>query len=117
MKIFVLKSKIHKARVSSKNINYTGSITIDKELMDKAGLFPYERVDIYDIDNGERFTTYVLEGRKGKKDIILNGAAARRVEIGDKIIIAAYTMIDSNEEFTPKVIILDKNNNITIEET
>jgi len=115
MKIFVLKSKIHKARVTSKNINYTGSITIDRKLMEKANLFPFERVDIYDIDNGERFTTYVLEGEKDSKDIILNGAAARKVEIGDKIIIAAYTMIDSKEQFTPKVIILDEKNNITIE--
>ncbi len=113
MKIFVLKSKIHQARVTSKNINYTGSITIDKELMEKANLFPYEKVDIYDIDNGERLTTYVLEGKKGSGDIILNGAAARKVEIGDRIIIAAYTMIDTNEQFSPEVIILDQNNNIT----
>jgi aspartate 1-decarboxylase len=113
MKIFVLKSKIHQARVTSKNINYTGSITIDTELIEKANLFPYEKVDIYDIDNGERFTTYVLEGKRGSKDIILNGAAARKVEIGDRIIIAAYTMIDTEEQFSPQVIILDKNNNIT----
>ena len=115
MKIFVLKSKIHKARVTSKNINYTGSITIDRDLMDKVNLYPFEKVDIYDIDNGERFTTYVLEGKRGGKDIILNGAAARKVETGDKIIIASYTMIDSEEIFTPKVIILDEKNNITIE--
>jgi aspartate 1-decarboxylase len=113
MKIFVLKSKIHQARVTSKNINYTGSITIDTELIEKVNLFPYEKVDIYDIDNGERFTTYVLEGKRGSKDIILNGAAARKVEIGDRIIIAAYTMIDTEEQFSPQVIILDKNNNIT----
>ncbi len=115
MKIFVLKSKIHQARVTSKNIEYNGSITIDRELMDKAGLREYEKVEIYDIENGERFSTYVIEGERGKREIILNGAAARKVEIGDRLIIAAYALIEQDEEITPKVIILDKNNRIKFE--
>ncbi len=115
MKIFVLKSKIHQARVTAKNIEYNGSITIDRELMDKVGLREFEKVEIYNIENGERFSTYVIEGERGKKEIILNGAAARKVEVGDRLIIAAYALIDQNEEITPKIIILDKNNRTKFE--
>jgi len=112
MKFFVLKSKIHQARVTSKNIEYEGSITIDKQIMEKANIVPFEKVDIYNITNGKRFTTYVIEGKSGNKDIILNGAAARKVEIGDKIIIASYTIISENEKIKPKIIILNEKNNI-----
>ncbi len=115
MKIFVLKSKIHQARVTSKNIEYNGSITIDRDLMDKADLREYEKVEIYDIENGERFSTYVIEGERGKGEIILNGAAARKVEKGDRLIIASYAMIDKEEVFKPRVIILDENNKVKLE--
>ncbi len=115
MKIFVLKSKIHQARVTSKNIEYSGSITIDRDLMDKADLREYEKVEIYDIENGERFSTYVIEGERGKGEIILNGAAARKVEKGDRLIIASYAMIDREEIFQPRVIILDEKNRVKLE--
>jgi len=115
MKIFVLKSKIHQARVTEKNIEYNGSITIDRDLMDKADLREYEKVEIYDIENGERFSTYVIEGERGKGEIILNGAAARKVEKGDRLIIASYAIIDKEESFKPRIIILDESNKVKLE--
>ncbi len=115
MKISVLKSKIHQARVTSKNIEYNGSITIDKTLMEKANLREYEKVEIYNIENGERFSTYVIEGERNSGEIILNGAAARKVEVGDRIIIVAYALIEESETIEPKIIILDKENRIKFE--
>jgi aspartate 1-decarboxylase len=90
MQVFMLKCKIHRATVTDANLNYVGSITVDEELMNAAGLFENEKVTIADIDNGERFDTYVIKGEKGKGDICLNGAAARLVHRGDKVIIMAY---------------------------
>ncbi len=114
MKIEMLYSKIHRATVTDANLNYVGSITIDEELMDAANLLVGQKVDIVNINNGERFSTYVIKGERGKKDICLNGAAARKVHPGDKIIIIAYAQMDINEakEFKPAVIIVDDNNNI-----
>ena len=114
MKIEMLYSKIHRATVTDANLNYVGSITIDEELMEAANLLVGQKVDIVNINNGERFSTYVIKGKRGNRDICLNGAAARKVHPGDKIIIIAYAQMDIEEakKFTPAVIILDENNNI-----
>jgi len=117
MRIEMLYSKIHRATVTDANLEYIGSITIDKELMDAAKLRVGQKVDIVNINNGERFSTYVIEGEKGKRDICLNGAAARKVHKGDKIIIIAYASMELNEidNFKPAVVIVDNNNNIVKE--
>ncbi|MEO1927075.1 MAG: aspartate 1-decarboxylase [Nautiliaceae bacterium] len=118
MTIEMLYSKIHRATVTDANLNYVGSITIDEELMESANLFVGQKVDIVNINNGERFSTYVIKGERGKRDICLNGAAARKVHPGDKIIIIAYASmsLQEAEEFKPAVIIVDDENNI-IEKT
>ena len=110
----MLYSKIHRAVVSDANLNYVGSITIDKDLMDAAKLIVGQKVEIVNINNGERFSTYVIKGKRGKKDICLNGAAARKAEIGDKIIIIAYASMNKKEiaKFKPTVVLVDKKNNI-----
>lgn len=110
----MLYSKIHRATVSDANLNYVGSITIDKELMRAAGLRVGQKVEIVNINNGERFSTYVIKGKKGKRDICLNGAAARKAEIGDRIIIIAYAAMSKKQrkKFKPKVVLVDKKNNI-----
>ena len=111
----MLYSKIHRAVVSDANLNYVGSITIDIELMEAAKLRVGQKVDVVNINNGERFSTYVIEGKRGKKEICLNGAAARKAEIGDKIIIIAYASYtqDELESYKPTVVHVDESNNIT----
>ena len=118
MRVEMLYSKIHRATVTDANLNYVGSITIDEELMEEANLFVGQKVDIVNINNGERFSTYVIKGKRGKRDICLNGAAARKVHPGDKIIIIAYAnmSIEEAKTFKPAVLIVDDNNNI-IEKT
>lgn len=118
MKIEMLYSKIHRATVTDANLNYVGSITIDEELMEEANLLVGQKVDIVNINNGERFSTYVIKGKRGNRDICLNGAAARRVQIGDKIIIIAYASmkLKKAKKFKPTVLIVDDDNNI-IEKT
>lgn len=113
MQITMLKSKIHRATVTDANLDYVGSITIDEKLMKQANIFENEKVQIVNINNGERFETYVIKGPFGKGDICLNGAAARLVESKDKIIIMSYCLIDENgaENFNPKVVFVDENNN------
>ena len=118
MRVEMLYSKIHRATVTDANLNYVGSITIDEELMEEANLLVGQKVDIVNINNGERFSTYVIKGKRGKRDICLNGAAARKVHPGDKIIIIAYAnmSIEEAKKFKPAVLIVDDNNNI-IEKT
>lgn len=96
------------------DLNYVGSITIDIALMEKANLVVYEQVHVVDIDNGERFVTYVIPGKRNSGMICLNGAAARKVQIGDRIIIMSYALMNSDEasDFKPKVVFLDDDNNI-----
>ncbi|WP_017413350.1 aspartate 1-decarboxylase [Clostridium tunisiense] len=115
MIINMLKSKIHRATVTQAELNYVGSITIDKDLMDSAGILEYEQVAIADIDNGERFETYVIAGEAGSGVICLNGAAARCVQKGDKIIIMCYCGLHNEEAKThkPKVVFVDENNAIS----
>lgn len=110
----MLNCKIHRATVTEANLDYEGSITIDQNLMDSAGLLPYESVHIYNISNGERFDTYAISGQKDSGVICLNGAAARKVNIGDMVIIANYTILDDEEARThePTCIYVDHNNRI-----
>ncbi|MFA6138520.1 MAG: aspartate 1-decarboxylase [Sulfurimonas sp.] len=114
MLIEMLYSKIHRATVTDANLNYVGSITIDEELMQAAKMRIGQKVEILNVNNGERFSTYVILGERGKRDICLNGAAARKVHKGDKIIIVAYATYDEKEleSYKPKVVILDDNNDI-----
>ena len=114
MKIKVLKSKIHNAIVTKHNLDYDGSIGIDLDLIKAANLFLYEKVHLLNIDNGERLETYVIEGEPGSKEICVFGAAAHRIQTGQRIIILSYATIDKNEadNYKPKVVHLDKNNTI-----
>lgn len=114
MFIEVLKSKIHRATVTEANLNYIGSITIDEDLMKAAGIFENEKVQVVNINNGERFETYVIKGEKGSGTICLNGAAARLVQVGDKIIIMAYCLITLEEysHHKPKIVFVDDENKI-----
>ncbi len=115
MYITMLKSKLHRVTVTQSDLNYVGSITIDKALMKSSGLYEYEKVQIVDIDNGARFETYVIEGEENSGCICLNGAAARCVQVGDKIIIMAYAQLSQNEieSHTPTVVFVNENNEIT----
>ncbi len=114
MTITMLYSKLHRATVTDANLNYVGSITVDRDLMDAAAMRVGQKVDIVNINNGERFSTYIIEGERGKGDICLNGAAARKVHKGDKIIIIAYAQMDEKEaaEYKPKIVILNDDNTI-----
>lgn len=114
MMIEVLKSKIHRATITHANLNYIGSISIDEDLMDAANLIEFEKVQIVDINNGERLETYVIKGERGTGMISLNGAAARKVQVGDLIIIAGYAYMDFEEakKMEPHIIFPDKNNKI-----
>jgi len=111
MKINMLYSKIHRATVTGADLSYEGSISIDKALIKKAKLFLNQKVDIYNCNNGARFSTYVIEGKKN--EICLNGAAARHVQKGDVVIIVAYASIDitNAETHKPTVVFVDQNNN------
>ena len=111
MFIEVLKSKLHMVTVTEANINYMGSITIDEDLMDAAGLIAGEKVQVVDNNNGERFETYVIRGERGSGCICLNGAAARKVLVGDTVIIMSYALMDFEEArtFKPKVVFPKQN--------
>ncbi|MBQ8770966.1 MAG: aspartate 1-decarboxylase [Bacteroides sp.] len=113
MLIEVMKSKIHCARVTEANLNYMGSITIDEDLMDAANLIAGEKVSIVDNNNGERFETYIIKGERGSGCICLNGAAARKVQVGDIVIIMSYALMDFEEakSFKPSVIFPDSATN------
>ena len=115
MTLEMLKSKIHRATVTQAELNYDGSITIDESLMEAAGIIEYEKVQIADVDNGARFETYVIAGEAGSGIICLNGAAARMVSTGDKVIIMSYAQMQPQEvkENPPKVVFVDENNQIT----
>ncbi|MFC0275519.1 aspartate 1-decarboxylase [Enterococcus devriesei] len=110
----MLKGKIHRATVTQAELNYVGSITIDKELMEASHILEYEKVQIADVDNGERFETYVIAGPRESGMICLNGAAARCVSVGDKIIIMSYCQLDSEEAKStkPYVVLVDDDNKI-----
>lgn len=114
MQQIMLKGKIHRATVKQAALDYVGSITIDEDLMEASGICEYEQVHIVDIDNGSRFVTYVIAGERGSGLICLNGAAARCVQVNDKIIIMAYANMTAEEakEHPPKVVFVDEKNKI-----
>lgn len=114
MQIQVLKSKIHRVRVTQADLNYIGSITIDASLMEAAGLIEHEKVQVVNINNGERLETYVIRGRRNSGTICLNGAAARRVQVGDLVIIISYALMDFEEakSFKPSVIFPTEQNKL-----
>ena len=111
----MLKRKIHRARVTWLNIDYEGSITIDKKLMAEAEILPYEQVQVLNINNGARFTTYAIEGERGSGEIGINGAAARLATKGDIVIILSYCHVDDDEAYNlvPKLVYVDAQNTIT----
>ena len=108
-----LQSKIHMATVTESNLAYEGSITVDREIMDRAGILPYEQVMISNLNNGERFETYMIPGRPGSREFCLNGPTARKGIVGDKIIIFSYCYLGEQEieAFQPIIVKLDNNNN------
>jgi len=110
----MLKAKLHLAAVTQAELHYDGSCAIDEDLLDAAGMREFEKIDIYNVDNGERFHTYIIKGERGSKMISMNGAAARKVQIGDRIIIAAYGQYSEEElvDFEPDLVYLDEHNNI-----
>ncbi len=114
MNIDILKSKIHRATITQADLNYIGSIAIDENLMDAANLIENERVHIYNINNSERLDTYVIKGERGSGIISLNGAAARKAEVGDLVIIASYASMDFEEakSFKPSILFPDSNNQL-----
>ncbi|HEX2921133.1 MAG TPA: aspartate 1-decarboxylase [Bacteroidales bacterium] len=113
MLIEVLKSKIHKAVITGANLNYVGSITIDEDLMDAANLIENEKVHVLNLNNGERLVTYIIKGKRGSGEICLNGAAARKVQTGDLVIIMSFTMLEFNEarSFKPSIVFPDSRTN------
>lgn len=110
----MMKSKIHRATVTDADLHYEGSISIDEKLLEKANMVPYEKVEIYDINNGARFSTYIIKGKRNSGTICLNGAAARMVAKGDLIIIATYVMVDDEEskKWNPTCVLVDAKNKI-----
>lgn len=114
MNRIMFKSKIHRARITQADLYYEGSLTVDEELMEAADLLPYEKVAIVNINNGERFETYLIKGERGSRTICLNGAAARKAAVGDQVIIISYTTLSDEEARTykPTIVLVDDNNNI-----
>jgi len=114
MKRHMLRAKIHRISVTEREIEYEGSLTLDVELMRAADLRPYERIEVYDVDNGSRFATYVIEGPAGSGACCVNGAAARLVEKGDKLILAAYADVDENElaAWQPTLVVMGEENRV-----
>ena len=114
MQRMMLKSKIHRATVTDADLNYEGSISIDEKLMDEANMVAYEKVEIYDINNGERFATYIIKGKRNSGTICLNGAAARKVAKGDLVIIATFVNVNDEEakKWHPKCVMVDAKNKI-----
>lgn len=115
MYLNMLKGKIHRATVVQAELDYVGSITVDEDLLDASGILEYEKVQILNVNNGQRFETYTIAGERGSGMICLNGAAARCVQKGDKIIIMCYCQMDPSEikENMPKIVFVDQNNKIS----
>ncbi len=112
MQITLLKGKLHMAKVTQAELWYDGSCAIDEEFVKLAGLREFEQIEIYNVDNGERFSTYVILAEAGSRTISMNGAAARKVQVGDRVIIAAYSQMGEAEadSFKPRLVYLDKDN-------
>ncbi len=117
MQVQLLKSKIHRAKVTGANLNYEGSLTVDADLMDKVGLLPFERVLCSNLANGNRFETYAIPGERGAGAMVLNGATAHLGRIGDRITVMSFTLLDALEakKWQPRVIVMGENNVIVNE--
>jgi aspartate 1-decarboxylase len=111
----MLRAKVHRITVTERNVEYEGSLTLDASLMQACDMVPFERIDVYDVDNGNRFSTYLIEGEPGSGACCVNGAAARLVEPGDKLIIASYCAVDDSEvrDHRPKIVLVDSRNALT----
>ncbi len=114
MLVHVLKSKIHRVKVTQAELNYVGSITVDEDLIDAAGMFVNEKVQVVNINNGARLETYIIKGERGSGTVCLNGAAARLVQMGDLVIIMSYAMMELDEakSFVPQVVFPDQQNKL-----
>ncbi len=114
MERIMFKSKIHRASITQADLNYEGSLTVDEELMEAANMLTYEKISIVNINNGERIETYLIAGERGSRTICLNGAAARRGAVGDRIIIISYANMTEEEaiKHKPTVVLVDEHNNI-----
>lgn len=112
MKLSMFKSKLHQLRVTEANLHYEGSITLDSELLEEAGILPYEKVQVLNITNGSRLETYTIPGEAGSRVCCLNGAAARLTQVGDRIIVIAYAEMtpEEAEEHKPRIVVVDENN-------
>lgn len=115
MQRIMLRSKIHRVTVTQCDLTYEGSCGIDEDLLDAADIALFERIELYNVNNGERFSTYTIPGKRGSGEISLNGAAARRAHLGDLLIICTYGPMDESEikSFQPKIVFVDENNKIT----
>lgn len=118
MKRIMMKGKIHRATITDTNVDYEGSITIDGLLLDTANILPYEQVQVLDINNGARFETYTIRGENGSGQICINGAAARLVAKGDRVIILAYALVEDEEarDWKPDIVLVDSKNRIKVKE-
>jgi aspartate 1-decarboxylase len=114
MLLTMMKAKLHRATVTRADLDYEGSISVDRDLLDAAGILPHEQVDVLDINNGARFTTYAIEAPRGSRTIGVNGAAARLVQAGDKVIIVSYCQMEAElaRQHAPNVVLLDDQNEI-----
>jgi len=114
MLVHLLKSKIHRVKVTQAELNYMGSITLDEDLIDAAGMFPGEKVQVVNVNNGERLETYVIKGERGSGTVCLNGPAARKASIGDIVIVIAYGMAEESEarNYVPKIVFPDAQNKV-----
>ena len=115
MQLTLLKCKLHRARVTHSELDYEGSCAIDLDLLERAGILPYEQIHIYNLANGERFTTYAIEAERGSRIISINGAAAHKASPGDRVIICAYATLDEAElaSFKPTLVYCNEHNHIT----
>jgi aspartate 1-decarboxylase len=114
MLLTMMKAKLHRATVTQADLDYEGSISIDRDLLDASGILPHEQVDVLNINNGQRFTTYAIEAPRGSRVVGVNGAAARLVQAGDRVIVVAYGQLDAAEarNYAPNVVLLDEGNRV-----
>lgn len=112
----MLRAKVHRITVTECDVEYEGSLTLDRDLMDACGMVPFERIDVYDVDNAARFSTYLIEGPRGSGACCVNGAAARLVERGHRVIVASYCVVDEADVAThvPKIALVDAGNRLTV---
>jgi aspartate 1-decarboxylase len=112
----MLRAKVHRITVTECDVDYEGSLTLDRDLMDACGMHAFERIDVYDVDNASRFSTYLIEGPRGSGACCINGAAARLVQVGHKVIVAAYAAMEDDEirNHRPKVVLVDERNRVRL---